>query len=574
MKTLNLIQGTPEWHAHRAACFNASDAPAMMGVSPYKTRTQLIRERATGIVPEIDSATQKRFDDGHKFEALARPLAEAIIGDDLFPCTGVSDDGLYSASFDGLTLLGDCVFEHKSLNNDLRDVMVDESADENLAEHYRIQMEQQCMVSGADRALFMASKWSGDDLVEERRCWYYPNPELRARIVAGWKQFGADVADYVREPVSAPAATGHAPDQLPALRIELTGMVTESNLVEFKDRAIAVFQSIRTDLTTDQDFADAEQTVKFCKDIEDRLKAAKQHALSQTASIDDLFRAIDQISAEARDKRLELDKLVKSRKEDIRAEIVQRGFDLVGQHYRTINSTLGEHALTAPTSLRSDLAAAIKGRKTVASLNDAVDSAIADAKIEASQTAERIRANISVLSEVSHESLFADRRQLVATKEPEDLRNLVKARIAEDEQREAKRLEQERERIRKEEVDKLEREQAAAELAKAKQDPKGAELSPPAQALNEAEGAKRFVEHHPAVPKTVPAGARIKLAAINDWIAPLLISAEGLASLGFKPTASKGAAETYSADDLPHICGAIARLMADVIARAASKKAA
>ncbi len=48
MKTVDLQQGTREWHAHRAQHFNASDAPAMLGVSPYKSRAQLIRELATG----------------------------------------------------------------------------------------------------------------------------------------------------------------------------------------------------------------------------------------------------------------------------------------------------------------------------------------------------------------------------------------------------------------------------------------------------------------------------------------------------------------------------------------------
>jgi len=65
--------------------------------------------------------------------------------------------------------------------------------------------------------------------------------------------------------------------------------------------------------------------VKWCGDVESRLAAAKEHALSQTASIDVLFKAIDDISAEARQVRLDLDKLVKARKEAIRGEIVQAG---------------------------------------------------------------------------------------------------------------------------------------------------------------------------------------------------------------------------------------------------------
>src|SRR3990167_1440653 len=114
MQTLNLIQGTPEWHKHRATHFNASDAPAMLGISRYKSRSQLIKELATGIVPEVDEATQRRFADGHRFEALARPLAEEIIGDELSPVTGTN--GKYSASFDGITFGGTVIFEHKTLN--------------------------------------------------------------------------------------------------------------------------------------------------------------------------------------------------------------------------------------------------------------------------------------------------------------------------------------------------------------------------------------------------------------------------------------------------------------------------
>ena len=48
MITHKLQQGTPEWHAFRAAHFSASDAPAMLGESPYKTRDQLLREKKLG----------------------------------------------------------------------------------------------------------------------------------------------------------------------------------------------------------------------------------------------------------------------------------------------------------------------------------------------------------------------------------------------------------------------------------------------------------------------------------------------------------------------------------------------
>ncbi|MBQ1761914.1 MAG: YqaJ viral recombinase family protein, partial [Aquincola sp.] len=135
MQTHTLVQGTPEWHQHRANYFNASDAPAMMGCSPYKTRQQLLHERATGITPDVDAATQRGFDDGHRFEALARPLMEQIIGQDLYPCTGT--EGNLSASFDGLTMLEDIAAEHKSLNDRLRAAMHDGSTGADLPLDYQ-----------------------------------------------------------------------------------------------------------------------------------------------------------------------------------------------------------------------------------------------------------------------------------------------------------------------------------------------------------------------------------------------------------------------------------------------------
>ncbi|MFN3078064.1 MAG: YqaJ viral recombinase family protein [Alphaproteobacteria bacterium] len=89
MQIHELTQGSPEWHAFRREHFNASDAPAMMGVSPYKTRTELLDEYKSGITKEFDAATQKRLDLGHAFEALARPIAEAEYGEEFFPVVGL-----------------------------------------------------------------------------------------------------------------------------------------------------------------------------------------------------------------------------------------------------------------------------------------------------------------------------------------------------------------------------------------------------------------------------------------------------------------------------------------------------
>lgn len=542
MKTVHLIQGTAEWHAHRASHLNASDAPAMMGCSPYKTRAQLVREVATGIVAEVDAATQRRFDDGHRYEELARPLAEKIIGEDLFPVTGT--EGKLSASFDGLTLMEDTAFEHKSLNDTLRAAMVDGCTGADLPLHYQVQMEHQLLVSGAERVLFMASKWDADgSLVEERHCWYVSDPELRARLVAGWEQFEADVAAYEPPVADAPVAAAARVEGFGALTMQVEGRVLASNLDAFKAGAEAFIARLPkpAELQDDQDFADAEQAVKACADAEARIKAAKDAVLGQMADVDAVLRTADSIHEAIRAARLALDRAVKSEKENRKAEIVQRAAAAVRSHIAGINASLGEHAISAPANLLAELGLAIKGKKSLASMRDALDTAAAAQKVQASQFADSIRACIAALAEFpNHTHLFADRVQLCASKTPEDLRNLVKARIAEQEQREAEK-----------------RAQAAAdELNTPKGDEARAAAEPAMTPAPQQAGAA-----------PMPAGARIKLGDINAWIAPLSVTADGLAQLGFRPVGTERAAKLYSAADFPHICGALARLVAEAPAR-------
>ena len=466
MQIVNLIQGSADWHAHRAKHFNASDAPAMMGCSSYKSRSDLIKELATGITKEVDLATQRRFDDGHRFEALARPLAEEIIGEDLSPCVGVK--GKYSASFDGLTFMHDQAFEHKSLNNALREAMFDGCTGADLPMEYRVQMEQQAMVSGCERILFMASKWEGEEaeeLAEERHCWYEPDAELRAQIIAGWEQLERDVAAYEPEAVK-PEAVGQAPETLPALRIEVKGEVTASNLEAFKATALTAIRSVNTELVTDQDFADADKAVKWCEEVESRLASAKEHALAQTESIDHLFRTIDEISEEARQVRLKLTKLVKSEKEARKEQIVLQAKKDLDKHIGAMErrlEALDDRPCHFPV-IAADFAGAIKGLKSLDSMRDKVAVTLTNAKLEASQVADKLEANRKHLMQADGDwiSLFAD-FWTVGTKEAEDFQILAAHRIGQHKQAEAARLEAQREQIRQEEAERLVREAAEKE---------------------------------------------------------------------------------------------------------------
>ena len=450
-KIIEVQQGSPEWHEFRAKSFGASEAAAMLGMSSYKTRSQLLKEKATGLVPEVDAATQARFDRGHQYESVARPWAEEIIGEDLFPVTlALEIEGItLSASMDGLTMLEDAGWEHKTLNAALAESL----ANGIIPDEYLPQLEQQLLVSGAERILFMAS--SGDRGAMAS-AWYESNTEIRARLIAGWKQFAADLADYRHEEPDD-VVTGKAPDSLPALHIEVTGMVTASNLEQFKVHALAVIGGINRDLQTDEDFADAEKTVKWLGDVENRLDAAKEHALSQTASIDQLFKTLDDIKENARRTRLDLGKLVKDRKEARREEIRREGVDAYRSHIDALNARLERVMLP---DIAADFAGVMKGKRTIESLKDAVSVELARVKIASNALADRMESNLKLIDKAGFPFLFADIQQL-AMKDPGDLAELINARIANHQAEEKRKEDEQRERIRREEEARAQREAEA-----------------------------------------------------------------------------------------------------------------
>ena len=248
MKTIELQQGTPHWHAHRATHFNASDAPALMGASPYQTRQELLDTYTVGIDETLSATQAKVFANGHRFERLARPLAEDIIGEDLYPITGVEINSKLSASFDGITMTEEVCWEHKTLNNTLRRVMVDGARGSELPLLYRIQMQQQLMISGAERCLLTASEWDdADNLVEAHHVWYESDPELAESIRSAWALFEQDLKTHT---VTARTIDplGKSPAALPALNIQVTGAVTASNLDQFKSMAMLIIEGINTQL--------------------------------------------------------------------------------------------------------------------------------------------------------------------------------------------------------------------------------------------------------------------------------------------------------------------------------------
>lgn len=548
MQIHNLTQGTSEWHAYRKNHFNASDAPAMMGCSAYKSRSDLVRELATGMTADIDPFTQRIFDAGHRYEALARPLAESIIGLELYPVVG--SEGRYSASFDGLTLDESTGFEHKSLNDELRTLMTPGCEGHQLPKMYRVQMEQQCMISMAGRILFMASKWEGDELGESYYCWYYPDFELRREILAGWAQLEADVAAYVPQQ-AAEKPMADAIETLPAIAVQIRGEVVASNMPVFKERLAAYIASINTDLKTDQDFVNAEAAVKNCAETERRIAATKEQVLGQVASIDEVIRALDDADAQLSKVRIRLEKEIKSKKEAIKETIHLKAVQAFRDHVHALEKEIAPLRLEFPPR---DFSGVMKNKRTLESLQNAVDTELAAGKIVVDAIAAGVRARLNwyKLEAAGYEALFAD-LQTVIQKSDDDFKLLVSSRIEAQKKADEAKLEA----ARKELEDKA----AAAALA-----PVTAAM---ADAVTAGTGVLRVtasVAEHIPVAEVIATPPSLRLGQISERLL-FTVTADFLLHLGFAPAATDKAAKLYHEADFPRICAALQRHIAAVQAK-------
>ena len=575
MKTHDLQQGSPQWLAYRAQHFNASDAPAMLGCSPYKTRDQLLHELHTGVTPEVDAQTQSRFDDGHRFEALARPEAEAIIGKELYPVVG--SDGELSASFDGLTMDESIGYEHKTLNDELRaafdsiETIAPEYRDyagaRELPAHYKVQMEQQLMVSGAEYILFMASKWNGEELVDARHCRYFSNPALRAAIIEGWKQFAIDLANYVPTE-AAPVVVAAPVESLPAVSVRMDGALKViDNLDVFGEALRAYIQKIPAKPTTEQEFADCAAAVTALKRAEEALKTAEDHALASMSDVEKMRRLVADLSSIAKTTRLATEKMVEARKDQIRLEEITRGREAFVAHIAALNQRLGKAFMPV---IAHDFAGAIKGKRTIESLRDGIDSHLATLKIEANRVADAIQLNLNHLSEhAAHSFLFADTANIVL-KAPDDFQALVQLRIADHQAREAVRLKAEQDRIEAEVIAKLANEQAAKE----KREREIAEYAAFEQAEIErmasrstliVEAKPEVMQPAPALSKPLPHPAPVPRAVTPPTLTLGMIAARlgfnltaaFISSLGIEPAAAQQNAKLYHEHQFSLICNAL-----------------
>jgi putative phage-type endonuclease len=110
---IDLVQGTPAWHQWRRQGIGASEAPAIMGENPWKSRRRLLRER----ISYINNYQNEAMAIGTRLEPEARIRYEIRFGIRVRPvCLQSTRFSWLRASIDGLAYDGSSVVEIKCGN--------------------------------------------------------------------------------------------------------------------------------------------------------------------------------------------------------------------------------------------------------------------------------------------------------------------------------------------------------------------------------------------------------------------------------------------------------------------------
>ena len=480
-----LDQGSDAWHAFRADHFGASEAAAMLGLSKYKTRDELLQEKVTGVIKEVNGLTQRIFDRGHEVEALARPIVEKMIGEELSPIT--LSDGDLSCSCDGLTFSDEIAWEHKQFNQALFASLIAK----NLPEEYMPQCQQVLMISGADKLIFTVSDGTLENMAHYE---VQPDAKWQRRIRDGWAQFKKDMKTCQPvEVIEMPKA--EVVIDLPTLFVHAKGEITEHNMAAFGlalTNKLAEIRAIK--LVDDQDFSNAKEAAKKFRETAKAIASSKLQMLAQTDTIGEAAAKMDAWVKDLNATALQLEK-------DVEREDLTKKRAMVAETALAYSAHVEElEAETRPIQLsvvRPDFAQAIKGKSKYASMQSALNDALATGKMEADAQAKDIRAKLAWCKETSagFGFLFNDLAQIIV-KPMDDFQLLVTSRIEAHKKSESEKVEAQRvamqaaadakakaeaDAILAEERAKAEAEQQAAVAAGVK-----AQLEAQAEALNKA----------------------------------------------------------------------------------------
>ena len=152
MKTIDITQGTPDWHTWRLSGIGASEAPCVLEESPYMTRRELYLSKK-GMFSLDNAGKDYIFARGHDAEARMRGEIFALLGYTFEPlCVAHPEHSWMLASLDGYSSSFG-VLETKLVGKDV----LSRALDGEIPRHHWIQMQHQMTVAQVDSGKYFCS---------------------------------------------------------------------------------------------------------------------------------------------------------------------------------------------------------------------------------------------------------------------------------------------------------------------------------------------------------------------------------------------------------------------------------
>lgn len=234
--------------------------------------------------------------------------------------------------------------------------------------------------------------------------------------------------------------------ELPDVAIQLNTSVTASNMGELKTTVLAHIDDMNTELSTDEDFAQAKADAKWCAETRTKMADAKQALLNQTKPIAEIFAAFDEIDERLKGKKGYLEKLEKTRTQERKQEIVNGANEAIRAALEKSNDSLekvtnGLIALPGPVAVSLDTG---KGKRNLKTFEQAINAARDEIVSDLAARQSRIEANYKIFMRIGQEQrfLYPDHLALV-NGDTADLMNAIEERTVEYEADQQRRADEE-----------------------------------------------------------------------------------------------------------------------------------
>ena len=162
---------------------------------------------------------------------------------------------------------------------------------------------------------------------------------------------------------------------LPSLQVVCEGRIITNNFKEFESAVEGILGRIKTNLESEEDFAQAEKIVKACKSAESELSRVQKEVLSQTGDVNELVDRISTFGTRFKKTRNELERQIKTAKEDRKKQILTEHYKDLLNFIDNCNKALYPYRLPFDLS-EKDISEAGYSKKTLPTFEKAIRDAV------------------------------------------------------------------------------------------------------------------------------------------------------------------------------------------------------